>query len=294
MSWIRLDDQIPRHDKIAQVGPAAAWIWVCCIAHCQSQLTDGFVSDTAMRVILTTACASDFEAAHQSNRPTDEVYASVRALADRLVVSKLLDRVDCGYQVHDYLEHNPSKASVLEKRREDLKRKGKFHAESARNPDGIRADSKNFPRADSSRARAPAPASDPIHTNKQQQRGGPIFQGQRIVVMPFMQEALERILGTDGPAFELGAWYWTLDAKYAKKPAVNMEWPWLKREMLKEARTRGLLLGSANEINAREQGRSASRINGGSQCQHEPRCKSNTDCIALCLEEGRRERAASQ
>lgn len=80
---------------------------------------------------------------------------------------------------------------------------------------------------------------------------GPIFQGQRFTVMPFMQAELTRILGTDADAFDLGAWYWQLDDSLKTKGAIDTAWPWLRQSLLREARTRGLNLGSAQDIERR-------------------------------------------
>jgi hypothetical protein len=92
MAWVRLDDQIPRNQKILNAGPAACWLWVCAIAHCQSQLTDGFVSAEVLPMIGVVGAPR------------------VRRLAETLIAVGLFDRIDGGYRVHDYLAHNRSRA----------------------------------------------------------------------------------------------------------------------------------------------------------------------------------------
>src|SRR3990167_1891005 len=126
MAWVRLDDQTPRNGKTLKAGPAACWLWVCGIAHSQSQLTDGFISLEALPMIGVAGVAR------------------CRRLADALVAVGLFDREDGGYRVHDYLDHNPSRSAVLTKRAEDAERKRR--GESKRNPNGIHADS-GAPRA---------------------------------------------------------------------------------------------------------------------------------------------------
>lgn len=131
MAWVKIDDQAPRHHKMLTAGPAACWLWVCGLAHCQSQLTDGFIAVAVLPMI--------------------GIKGSARAvkLADELVQAGLFDRVDGGYQVHDYLAYNPTRASVLSKRADDAERKRQ--AESGRSPRGVQAESgRNLP--------APAPA----------------------------------------------------------------------------------------------------------------------------------------
>lgn len=127
MAWVKLDDQAPRHAKMLKAGPAACWLWVCGIAHCQSQLTDGYVSLDALPMIGIKGTAR------------------CRRLADELVDAGLFDKAEDGYMVHGYLDHNPSRAVVLRKRAEDAYRKREGE-ESTRNPNGIRTES-GAPRA---------------------------------------------------------------------------------------------------------------------------------------------------
>lgn len=126
MAWVRLDDQAPRNEKMLKAGPAACWLWVCGIAHAQSQLTDGFISREALPMIGVKGEGR-----------------CVR-LADELVKVGLFDKADGGYVVHDYLAHNPSKAQVMAKRAEDSARKQRGDLE--RNPRGIHTESRS-PRA---------------------------------------------------------------------------------------------------------------------------------------------------
>jgi hypothetical protein len=126
MAWVRLDDQIPRNQKILNAGPAACWLWVCAIAHCQSQLTDGFVSAEVLPMIGVVGAPR------------------VRRLAETLIAVGLFDRIDGGYRVHDYLAHNPSRAEVLQKRAADLERKRP--KDSGQIPSGIAADSQALAR----------------------------------------------------------------------------------------------------------------------------------------------------
>lgn len=138
MAWVRIDDQVPRHEKFLAAGPAACWLWVCGVAHAQSQLTDGFVSDIAL--------------------PTIGVLKGYKPLAEALVRVGLWERVERGYQVHDYLEHNASRVEVLERRREDAERKKNGgRKDSARNPnrDGHSGESGNGSDSTVPRARVP-------------------------------------------------------------------------------------------------------------------------------------------
>lgn len=96
MPWVRLDDQFPDHPKIDQAGPLAGWLFVCGLAYCNRQLTDGFIPKATMPRLSTV--------------PNPAKVA--RALVD----AGLWDAVDGGWQVHDYLDFQPSRDKVLAER----------------------------------------------------------------------------------------------------------------------------------------------------------------------------------
>ena len=102
MGWVKLDDQIGSHQKIVKVGPAAAWLWVSCIAYAQSHHTDG---------VIPAAIVPELAGFRRSN---------AKQLLRRLLDAHLLDRVPVDghgkqrsqrfvlLRVHDYLLHNAS------------------------------------------------------------------------------------------------------------------------------------------------------------------------------------------
>ena len=98
MAWVRIDDQVGRHQKFLAAGPAASWLWVLGLAYCQSQLTDGFISDQVLPMI--------------------GIPRGAKPLADRLVVAGLFERVESGYLVHDYLDFNESRDAALARKAE--------------------------------------------------------------------------------------------------------------------------------------------------------------------------------
>ncbi len=97
MAWIRLDDHIAHHPKFLKCTPTACWMYVSLLGHCQQYLTDGHVECTSVA------------AQSHVRRPRDAV--------KELIAAGLLEEVPGGYQIHDYLDFNESKAVVLEKRR---------------------------------------------------------------------------------------------------------------------------------------------------------------------------------
>lgn len=99
MSWARLDDQMAFHAKIVAAGNEAVGAWVRLLTHSCAQLTDGRVT---REIALTIT------------RP--------KVLED-LVKVRLLDRVEDGFRVHDFLDWNPPAAEVKAKREAERKRK---------------------------------------------------------------------------------------------------------------------------------------------------------------------------
>jgi hypothetical protein len=71
----------------------------------------------------------------------------------------------------------------------------------------------------------------------------PIFKGQRIVVFDWQLEDLIRLLGTHADEFDLHAWFYQLDAQTGGIVLAadrEQRWAWLQRELVAEARRRGL------------------------------------------------------
>lgn len=99
MSWYRLDDEFPEHPKLKRVPRhvrlAAIGLFVSCGCHANRRLTDGFIE---------TAVVSDW--------PEGEI------LAAHLVRAGMWAKSEGGWQIHDHLDYNPSRADIEERRRE--------------------------------------------------------------------------------------------------------------------------------------------------------------------------------
>ena len=106
MPWARLDDNFPDHVKVIEAGPLACWLHVCGICYSARQLTDGYIPRAYV-----------FRLASVEN-PLE--------LVQRLVDVGLWHEVENGYQIHDYLEYNPSAAQVKAKREANAKRQASW------------------------------------------------------------------------------------------------------------------------------------------------------------------------
>ena len=115
MPWVKIDDQFADHPKIMQAGPLAAWIYVCGLCYSARYLTDGFIPDGQVRKL------ADVD--------------DVTPLVTRLVDVGLWDVSPGGYQIHDYLDYNPTGEQIKEERKASAKRQADYR-ERHRKPNG--------------------------------------------------------------------------------------------------------------------------------------------------------------
>lgn len=96
MPWLKLDDGFPEHPKVVAAGAEASWFYVCALAYCNRQLTNGVIS----RAVL----------------PRISGVSQPLRLANKLVSCGLWEHFDDGFRVHDYLDWNDSADDVRAKR----------------------------------------------------------------------------------------------------------------------------------------------------------------------------------
>jgi hypothetical protein len=104
MAWLRIDDRMRTHPKVAKAGPAAAWLWLCGICYCREHLTDGLIPAEAVPTLAM-------------NLPGAKKHAA------RLVEVGLWELDPSGYRVHDFLDWNPAKSEVLADRNRERDKK---------------------------------------------------------------------------------------------------------------------------------------------------------------------------
>jgi hypothetical protein len=100
MAWFKIDDSFHSHPKVLAATPAALGLWVVAGAWCSSNLTDGLVPDYVLPRLL----------------------ADSAELAKQLVTVGLWRRTKGGFLFHDWLDYNPSAASVKAEREAAKKR----------------------------------------------------------------------------------------------------------------------------------------------------------------------------
>lgn len=137
MPWVKLDEDFPRHPKIAKAGPLGLAMQVAGLCYCNRHLTDGFIPRSIAATLL------DFEGIGLVNGMQGED-AHWKTIADELVEIRLWDVVEGGYEIHDYLEYQPSKDAVLAEREQKVAagRAGGIAAATARAKAGATARAK--------------------------------------------------------------------------------------------------------------------------------------------------------
>jgi hypothetical protein len=149
-----LDDRLPTHPKLFQAGKLlgvngiahALYLYLAGLAYAREHLTDGFVPD-------------QFVIGNSLIREPKQV---ARALASRKVL--LWHRVPGGYQIHDFLDYNPSASKTKALRAEWRKKKaaqrrggnGQFHDLSRGDMAGTTVGTEKCPRETLTETRARA------------------------------------------------------------------------------------------------------------------------------------------
>lgn len=97
MVWVKLDDHMDEHHKIAALSDAAFRLWASGLCYANRSLTDGFIPTNMLGRLYSGT--------------------KVKTLAAELVRQRLWHIVDGGWQIHDYLEYQPSKDKVTAERK---------------------------------------------------------------------------------------------------------------------------------------------------------------------------------
>ena len=102
MVWFKVDDTLATHPKVITAGNTAMGLWVRAGSWAASQLTDGFIPEEIIGML--------------SAKPGD---------ARKLVAVGLWDKVEGGYQFHQWLERQPTREETEKKREEWRERQRK-------------------------------------------------------------------------------------------------------------------------------------------------------------------------
>jgi len=170
--WVKLDDHFPDHRKLAELGdyaPLCGWLYVCGLAFCNRQLTDGRIPKAHIHR-LTSFRHVSIETA--SIGPKDAPYGTcgedvtVESLAERLVLVCLWEDDGDAYRIHDYSEYQPTRAAIeaVDRARREGGRKGaeaRWHRPAGDNSTHRSTDGSTTSKTMAQRCPVPVPGTDP-------------------------------------------------------------------------------------------------------------------------------------
>ena len=176
MSWIKIDDQFADHPKIVAAGPLAGWLNVCALCYCGRYLTDGFVSSRQVRKLIDV----------------DDITPLVTAL----VTNGLWDEVEGGYQIHDYLQYNPSREKTLADRKANAKRQAEWQERKEAITNGVSNGVNNS-------VPSPSPIILPTVVAEKPAVPGEKKPGAKTQMMNVFLEVSNMTMPTDAPTIKL-------------------------------------------------------------------------------------------
>jgi hypothetical protein len=148
MAWVRIDDDFHAHPKVQQAWhacPTSIGLHALAMSHCARYLTDGHVSQSFAKTCLPGA-------------------AGRKRAVGALVAAGLWVPQDGGWQIHDYLDFNPSREQVLSDRAElsEVRAAAGRKGAKARWQTGWQTDGKPMAPAVDGKPMAPYPVPSPF------------------------------------------------------------------------------------------------------------------------------------
>lgn len=92
MTWVKVDDLITEHEKCVGLSSDAWCLWLHGLTYCSRNLTDGRIPEAMLHRLSAVK--------------------NPKKAAQELIDAGLWDKAPKAYLVHDYLEHQRSKAQV--------------------------------------------------------------------------------------------------------------------------------------------------------------------------------------
>jgi hypothetical protein len=122
MAWVKITDDFYDHDKFLTLTPPADSLWMRSLAWANRRQSDGHLPVQALTNLFN---------------PNGLVWSSgeavtLESVADELVATGLWEEspTGAGYQIHDYLDYQPSKADLTGKREASRQRMQKARSKS--------------------------------------------------------------------------------------------------------------------------------------------------------------------
>lgn len=111
MPWVKVDDSFYSHPKVVTAGVEATGLYIMALTYSSHHLTDGHVPAAWVAQMVGKRAAKLGEALVNAGAGSYE--------------HGLWEVNGTGWVIHDYLDFNPSRAQVENKRRKDSERKAR-------------------------------------------------------------------------------------------------------------------------------------------------------------------------
>ena len=171
VAWVRLDDSFSEHPKLARAGPLGMAMQIAALCYANRNLTDGFVPRAVAPLLLNfDGLYIAFPESASPEGQEEPLAVSWQAVAESLVRAGLWEEEKGGYRIHDYLEYQPSRESVMRAREGSARRAREFRArrrqedasgdEGGASPEGPRCRASGVPSAE---AGVVADSEEPAH-----------------------------------------------------------------------------------------------------------------------------------
>jgi hypothetical protein len=198
MPWVRLDDRFPSHRKIRLLTDRAFRLYVSGLCYASENLTDGLIPADELRIV------ADIK--------------SSKAAAKELVERDLWELLDSGdFQIHDYLDFNPSAEQVIEERAAKTARQARWRANKKKRPtppkpprEGSPVDASTSTSTDASRDGGETPAPYPYPSSSFRTAAARENSGQAGIAIPDWAQPLIDELGSKSihVSWRLSAMQW--------------------------------------------------------------------------------------
>jgi hypothetical protein len=110
MPWVKIDDSFYSHPKVVAAGHEATGFYIAALTYASHHLTDGHVSEEWAK--------------REGGQRAPRLIAALTS-APPGFEHGLWERNGSGWNIHDYLDYNPSRERILAKRKADSERKPK-------------------------------------------------------------------------------------------------------------------------------------------------------------------------
>ena len=95
MAWTRIDDKFLMNPKVQSAGAYGMALYLAGLIYANTNLTDGFIVESMLPVL----CGMAYQ-------------TPSKGMAQVLVNLNLWEKVEGGYQIHDFLEFNKSREQI--------------------------------------------------------------------------------------------------------------------------------------------------------------------------------------